>query len=213
MRLLLESNFTLSIYLITVKMKVMKYSFIKSVLVTATAALAFTACNVTGHTEKAVGINFSNYKTFGWANNNAKKVDRLDNDIIDNNIKNSISRELEKKGWKEADTAPDVLIDYNIAVEKGTKRESSPVYSYPYTQYLYGRRRIYTIWYPSMLMGYHSYNVPFKEGQLTVNMVDAKTNKLIWQGWAKGEINSSNISTKEATAEVKSIFKKFEYPG
>jgi hypothetical protein len=44
-------------------------------------------------------------------------------------------------------------------------------------------------------------------------MVDANTNKLIWQGWAQGEINSKTVTTKEATGQVKSIFKKFEYPG
>ena len=192
----------------------MKRSFIKSALVLATGALVFAGCNVTSHTEKAAGINFSNYKTFAWANSgDTKMTDRADNDIIDNNIKNSVSRELERKGWTETEKKPDVLIDYTIAVKRAVKRESDPMYFYPYTQYLWGRGGIYSIWYPSALMGYRSYNVPFKEGELTVNMIDAKTNKLIWQGWAKGEINSKNVTTKEATAQVKSIFKKFEYPG
>ncbi len=61
--------------------------------------------------------------------------------------------------------------------------------------------KIYTIWYPSTLMGYRSYDVLFREGQLTVNMIDVKNNKLIWQGWARGEISSKNITTKEATAD------------
>ena len=55
--------------------------------------------------------------------------------------------------------------------------------------------------------------MPFKEGELSVNMIDAKTNKLIWQGWAQGEINSKNVTTKDVTAQVKSIFRKFDYPG
>ena len=115
--------------------------------------------------------------------------------------------------WTEVDNNPDVLLNYTVAIKRGHKRETDPVYVYPYTQYLYSRRGVYSIWYPSDLMGYNSYNVPFEEGELTVNMVDAKTNKLIWQGWAQGEITSRNITTKEATAQVRSIFKKFEYPG
>lgn len=83
------------------------------------ATVAFASCNVTSHTEKAVGINFSNYKIFAWANTgDAKKTDRADNDIIDNNIKNSVSQELAKKGWVEADTNPDVLPGYTVAVKK-----------------------------------------------------------------------------------------------
>jgi len=192
----------------------MRHSFIKSAVLLTAISLAFAGCNVTSHTEKAEGTNFSNYKTFAWANaGDTKKADRADNDIIDNNIKNSVSEELINKGWTEADNNPDVLLDYTVAVKRGSKRETDPVYTYPYTQYLYSRRGVYSIWYPSDLMSYHSYNVPFEEGELTVNMIDAKTNKLIWQGWAQGEINNRNITTKEATAQVKSIFKKFEYPG
>ena len=71
---------------------------------------------------------------------------------------------------------------------------------------------MYTIWYPSMLVGYHSYHVPFKEGELAVSMVDTKTNRLVWQGWAQGDIGGPSLTTKLATADVKSIFKKFNYP-
>lgn len=192
----------------------MKNKYFKFLLLLSAITLISGSCNVSSHTEKAAGVNFANYKTFAWANNgDNKKSDRADNDIVDNNIKNSISKELEKKGWTETDSNPDVLLDYTIAVQHGTKREATPVYSYPFTQYFYGRRRIYSIWYPSTLIGVRSRNVPFKEGELSINMVDAKTNKLIWQGWAKGDINTKSVTTKEVTAQVKSIFKKFDYPG
>ena len=65
---------------------------------------------------------------------------------------------------------------------------------------------------PGFFGGYTTYNVPFKDGTLTVNMVDAKTDKLIWQGWATGDITSKNVTSKEAQADVKSIFKKLDLP-
>jgi hypothetical protein len=192
----------------------MKHTSIKLGLMSLIIAWVASGCNVTSHTEKAQGVDFSGYKTFSWAAvPNQKKSDRSDNDIIDNNIKNSVSQELIKKGWTETENNPAVLLDYTIAVQRGVKRESDPVYSYPYTQYLYRGRRVYSIWYPSTLLGVRSQNVPFREGELTVNMIDSKTNKLIWQGWAKGEINSKNVTTKEVNQRVKSIFKKFDYPG
>lgn len=43
-------------------------------------------------------------------------------------------------------------------------------------------------------------------------MIDAKTNKLIWQGWAKGEIKSLHVTFRDVDTRVKSIFKKFDYP-
>lgn len=191
----------------------MKTSSLLYLVMLPLAALTFVSCSVTSHTETAKGVNFSQYKTYGWGSNTPKKSDRWNNDIIDNNIKNAISTELNKKGWAEADNNPDVLLDYNIAVERGVTRRTDPVYSYPFTQYMYGGHgRVYRLWNPSMLMGYRSYNVPFREGQLTINMVDARNNKLIWQGWAKGEINSAQVRSKDVNAEVKSIFRKFKFP-
>lgn len=190
----------------------MKYISLKPALLIAMVAVVFTGCSVTSRTEKANGVSFSQYKTFGWKDAVAKKSDRMNSDIVDNNIKNAVSQELEKKGWKETDANPDVLLDYSVAVKRDIKRESDPVYLNPYTPFLYGRRGMYRLWYPSALMGYHTYNVPFTEGELNINMVDAKTDQLIWQGWAKGEINNRQITSKEAAARVKSIFRKFDYP-
>ena len=69
------------------------------------------------------------------------------------------------------------------------------------------------MYYPNDLMGYHTYNIPFKQGTLTVNMVDAKTNKLIWQGTAQSDVNNKTVTTGEMQTDVTSIFKKFNLPG
>ena len=177
-------------------------------------AFALSSCSTTSHVAVAQGVNFNSYKTFGWTNDVTKKAGRVDNDIIDNKIKNSISADLEKKGWQETDQQPDVLIDYNVMVEKKVKKEADPVYAYPYSGYYYNgwRHRMGFFYNPVMLAGYHTYNVPFKEGTLTVNMMDAHTNKLIWQGWSRGEVGSRNVTTNDVKHDVKSMFKKFDLP-
>ena len=190
--------------------------YFSSLVVAGASAFIFTSCAVSTHIETAAGVNFSNYKTFGWANvNGEKKEDAADNDIIDNNIKNSITAQLENKGWTETTQNPDVILDYNVMVEKKVNQVSEPVYSYPYTHYYYNgwRRRRGYLYYPNDLMGYHTYNVPFKQGTLTVNMVDAKTNKLIWQGSAQGDVSNKTVTTGEMQTDVTSIFKKFNLPG
>jgi hypothetical protein len=176
---------------------------------------AFASCSTTSHVEVAQGVNFNNYKTFGWANDTARSNSTgANNEIVDNNIKNSISAELEKKGWKETGAQPDVLLDYNVMVEKGVRKETEPAYNYPYTGYYFNswRHRMGYFYNPGFFQQYYTYNVPFKEGTLSVNMVDAKTNKLIWQGWAKGDVSSKNVTTSEVNQDVKSIFKKFDLP-
>jgi hypothetical protein len=191
-----------------------KYFMGLSVAVLST--LLFASCSVTTHLETAAGVNFNNYKTFGWANvSGERKEDIADNDIVDNNIKNAISKQLENKGWKETTKSPDVILDYNVMVEKKVSQASEPVYSYPFTHYYYNRwrHRMGYIYYPNDLVGYHSYNIPFKQGTLTVNMVDAKTNKLIWQGSAQSDVSNKTVTTGEMQIDVTSIFKKFNISG
>lgn len=192
----------------------MKTLSFTSWIMAAATTIIFMGCNVTSHTETAAGVDFSKYKTFSWApHESGQNVNREDNDIVDNNIKNGIAKELAAKGWVENNSNPDVLLSYNIMVEHGMKHETQPMYTYPHTQFLYGGRgRVYSFWYPSTLMGYRSYNVPFKYGELTVNMIDAKSKKLVWQGWAKGDINTAKLTSQEVEQEVKSIFRKFKYP-
>ena len=192
----------------------MKNSPIKSVLILTATVFTLAGCNVTSHTTQMSGINFNNYKTFAWVDpGKNEKHDRVNNDIIDNNIKNSVAMELTNRGWAETQTNPDVLLDYTIAVSHGHRVQDAPVYSYPFSRYIYRRGRIYSLWFPSSLIGMRSENVPFREGELTVNMIDAKTNKLIWQGWATGDLNNRQFTNKDVNKQVKSIFKKFKYPG
>jgi hypothetical protein len=49
-----------------------------------------------------------------------------------------------------------------------------------------------------------------KEGTVTINVIDAKTEKTVWQGWTTDEVNSQNLTTKEIQNAVKSIFRKFD---
>ena len=189
--------------------------YFSGLLVAGASAFIFASCAITTHVETATGVNFDSYKTFGWATvNGEKREDSADNDIVDNNIKNAITAQLENKGWTETTQNPDVIMDYCVMVEKRVNQVSEPAYSYPYTHYYYNgwRRRGGYMYYPSDLIGYHTDNVPFKEGTLTVNMVEAKSNKLIWQGSAVGDVSSKTVTTQEMQTDVTSIFKKFDLP-
>lgn len=59
------------------------------------------------------------------------------------------------------------------------------------------------------MMGYERTEIPYKEGTITIHMIDNSTNKLIWQGWTTDEVNSRNLTGKEISSSVKSILKKF----
>jgi hypothetical protein len=59
-------------------------------------------------------------------------------------------------------------------------------------------------------MGYDDYAVPVREGTVTISMTDAKSDRVVWQGWTTDEVNSRNLTSKEINNAVKSIFRKFD---
>jgi hypothetical protein len=176
-------------------------------------AITAMACGATAHIEKDETVNFSKYKTYAWVSEKEKSVkDRNSNNLTDSQIKSAVAKQLQKAGWVESKNRPDVLLDYNILVENAVREQNNPVYSRPFTRYYYNpyTRRVVGFYYPSQMMGYESYEIPYKEGTITLHMIDNKTNKLIWQGWTSDAVNSHNLTSKEVNTSVKAILRKFD---
>lgn len=177
-------------------------------------AFVFAGCAGNTHIEKDKNADFSKYRTYAWVDKPVVKADKKSrrNDLTETNIRNSVNQELQKKGWLETKARPDVLINFELLVEKNQKEMQDPVYTQPYSRSYFNRRtgRIHTFYYPSQFMGYDSYSTTVKEGTVTITMIDSRTDKTVWQGWTTSELSSGNISSREIDRNVKSIFKKFD---
>lgn len=178
------------------------------------AAFVFAGCAGNAHIERDKNADFSKYRTYAWVEKPVVKGQKKSrrNDLTETNIRNSVNEELQKKGWVETKARPDVLINFELLVEKNQKEQQDPVYSQPYSRSYYNRRtgRIHTFYYPSQFVGYDSYSTMVKEGTVTITMIDSKTDKTVWQGWTTSELNSGNITSREIDRNVKTIFKKFD---
>jgi len=170
------------------------------------------SCGSTAHIEKDDNADFSQYKTFAWIEKEGKQDHNRTNDLTERKIREAVNKELEKTGWRESKNRPDVLLSYDVLVEKSVAQRSDPVYSSPFTRTFYNpySRRFVNVYYPSRFMGYDNYDVPTREGTVTISMIDTKTDKTVWQGWTTDEINSRNMSSKEIQNSVKAIFRKFD---
>jgi hypothetical protein len=187
-----------------------------SVVTTALVSAAFfliAACSPTAHIEKDKDTDFSRIKTYSWMDGEMEKNKKGKlNNLAEQNLRLAINEELQKEGWREVKLNPDVLIGYDVLVERAVKERDNPVYSMPFSRIYYNpyTRRYGTIYYPSRFLGYDRDAYSVKEGTITVNMVDAKTDKLVWQGWITSEVNSNNLTKKEIEQGVKSIFRRFD---
>ena len=173
------------------------------------------SCASTAHIEKDDNADFRNYKTFAWMDKDGEgRRDRnRSNDLVEQKVQDAVGKELQKSaGWREVKNRPDVLLSYDVLVERTVKQENDPVYSRPYTRVYYNpyTRRYSTIYYPSQFLGYDRDEREVREGTVTITMIDARTDKTVWQGWTTDEVNSRNLSSREIQAAVRSIFRKFD---
>ena len=178
------------------------------------ASFMLASCGSVAHIEKDDTVNFSNYKTFAWVNSTEtqSEQDQKPLSLTEQKMRKAVYAELAKEGWREVKNNPDVLLSYDVLVERAVKEDNNPVYSQPYTRYVYNpyTRRYVALYYPSQFLGYDNDQHEVRQGTITISMVDAKTNKTVWQGWTTDEVNSKNLTSKEIENSVKSIFRKFD---
>lgn len=172
------------------------------------------SCASTAHIEKDDNTDFTQYKTYAWAEKEGgNKKGTKASDLAEQKIRDAVDKELERTaGWRESKSDPDVLLSYDVLVERSTRERSDPVYSNPFVRTFYNpySRRFYRVYYPSRFVGYDNYDINTREGTVTISMIDAKTEKTVWQGWATDEVNSRHMTSKEIQNSVKAIFRKFD---
>jgi hypothetical protein len=178
------------------------------------AAFVVSGCAAVAHVEKDETVNFSRYKTFAWTQSALKdSVSQARvSDLTERALKEAVAAELEKEGWRETKATPDVLLAYDIVVEKTLRDENNPLYTRPFTRTMFNpyTRRWFNVFYPSQFMGYQASASEVREGTVTITMADAATEKTIWQGWTTNQVSSRNISSKEIRSGVKNIFRKWD---
>lgn len=138
--------------------------------------------------------NYSTFKTFDWmaAPKRVKEKARgAENPIMDRRVRGAIERELAAKGFRlEGSADPDFLVTY-----------------YP----VYQERAYRTTTHVGMAWGYRPYWGPragmsvsqvhhYKEGTIVVEIVDFRSNQLIWHGAAVGAL--TGLESPEDAEEV-----------
>ncbi|MCF3112139.1 DUF4136 domain-containing protein [Niabella sp. CC-SYL272] len=179
----------------------------------AAVILVLAGCGPSAHVETSRNANLDRYRTFAWAEKKDRRGRMGNSTMMESQVKTAISDRLQSRmGWQQVSRNPDVILSYDVLVERGSRVESDPRYSWGGFRTFYNpySRRFYNVYYPSMFMGYDNYEVPTKEGTITVTMVDARTDETVMQGWATDEVNSRRISGREIDRIVDAIFRKWE---
>ena len=138
------------------------------------------------------GADFSRYHTYAWvsAAQDTTGDKRLDSSLVNARIRAAVDAQLLSKGYLASSNGPpDFLIAYHAGVKDMMKGAS--------TQNYIGDRAHGTFTTISDIQPYH-------EGTLTIDIVDAASRQLIWQGLAKADVQQS-LGPEERDARVNGI--------
>ena len=137
--------------------------------------------------------NFTNYKTFAYLKSGIDKVEI--SDLDKKRILNSIEEVMISKGFTKSEN-PDILISIFTK-----ERERVDVYQ----NYGFGWG-----WNPYWGMGYTNV-MTSPEGTLFIDIIDAKTKELVWQGEGSGYLTKD---TEKKDARIKEFVSRIleQYP-
>jgi hypothetical protein len=144
------------------------------------AAAALSALTVTGCATMPVssyverGMDVARYRTYHWApaDTQATGDPRLDNnEFLRGRIQAQVDRRLGDRGFdKVTASAPDLLVHYHASVTQEIDANGADQ--------------------PSVTCeGCEPY--VYDAGTIVVDLVDARTRRLVWRGWAEGSLDGA----------------------
>lgn len=168
-----------------------KYLF----LLLAAATLGLTSCSpFQVRSDYAETANFNNYRTYKL------RVDDLKlNDIDKDRVLNELSKNLQMKGLAVGEN-PDLIVNV-----KANHKKITDVQGYrPYGMYGWGGP-----WGWGVGVN-RTWSSNYNQGALVVDLIDAKTQKLVWQGIGEGiSVDSPKSKQKQIPQIVEEIMANY----
>ncbi len=157
------------------------------------AALLLAGC-ATGpriSTEADPRADFSSYRT--WAFYEPLAVEAYGYETATSEIvKRVVSREMEARGYRYDAENPDLWVNVNAYMQRRTDVSSIPTVDHAF-YYSYRHRSYFAVPYWHDRTHVRRYT----EGTMNVDLVDARQNRLVWEGIAVGRVSNMTVENRE----------------
>lgn len=148
----------------------------------------------------APGADLAAYRSFGWKVPAEAATAEAPLRIIDTHIRTAIRAELTRRGYTEAATAPELLVDYETLTED--KLRSSPV-----------RLGIGMGSFGGHVGGSVSMGTPdvesYQEGRLVIHVLDAAKSQEVWYGTLAERLGKKGVDAAAVARVVGQILAGF----
>ncbi|KPF69347.1 hypothetical protein IP84_05600 [beta proteobacterium AAP99] len=160
-------------------------------------------------------VDFTQYKTFAFAS--PLGTDRSGyQTLVSQHLKAATQRELEARGMRLDESAPQVLVNFNAALNEKLRVSTLPAPTMGLGMGIGGR-------------GYYGYRMgmygtfplyeervsQYTEGTLNIDIVDARRKQLVWEGVIKGTVTQKTLDNLQPAidAAVTAAFARYPVPG
>jgi hypothetical protein len=169
----------------------------------STTALVAAACAplaVSSHIDR--GLDFTQYRTYQWGPADSLPTGdaRLDkNPDFQDHMQGAVEKELAARGFEARSESADLMIHFHANVSERVDIDRVD------------RERGYC---PSGNCSPNVFN--YEAGTIVLDMVDGRTNRLVWRGWAQGRLeaflDNPDAMARRINEAVGEMFKRFPRP-
>ena len=154
----------------------------------------------------APGSDFRGIKTYGFLSE--LSTDKSGFESLETTfLKVAVARQMDSRGLQYDSVNPEVVMNFYIHTDDKVKARQVPAMGGGY----YGYRGGYYNGFGYGGAGYETRIEQYTVGTLTIDMIDPKARKLLWEGTISGRLSKKTEQNLEATVEeaVREIFVKF----
>lgn len=159
--------------------------------------------------------DFAQYKTFGFSS--PLGTDRGGyQSIVSQHLKIATQREMEARGMRLDTIAPQLLVNFNADLNEKMRVTTMPAPTIGLGVGMGGgyygyRAGMYSAW---PLYRDETTVMPYTEGTLNIDLVDAARKQLVWEGVVTDSVTQKTLDNVQATinAAVASAFAKYPIP-
>lgn len=151
----------------------------RAAILIAVALMCACATGPDIHRDINPAAEFANYKTFGYFSPLA--TDRAGYEsVLTTRLKDATRRAMEAKGYVYSESNPDLLLNFFANVQEKQELRATPAMGY------YGYRRGFYGGYGATMVE----TVTYREGTLSLDLIEARRKLLVWQATAEGSVSS-----------------------
>ncbi|NJW51422.1 DUF4136 domain-containing protein [Salinimicrobium oceani] len=179
------------------------------------AGLLVTSCGPKVDTNKKVARSMSSYSSYAFLpNQDTIQTSNYDNARVNEVVIDEIRTSMQEKNYRLDRNQPDLLVYYHLMMDEEMAVNANPVYtnySYYRPGYYVGpyyRNYAYNNYFTiPRIVGSSVEQIPYKEGTLVIDLIDRRTNEIVWRGTAQDVIERNNLET-ELRSYVDAIFER-----